>query len=506
MSGHKLSTLRIQKAASARLTRRRIREALQAEHIQERSEFLRQQSISDMEKVFQDMENRQSRFADSLDLFQSHTLRRMEQETNAVMLASQTSLYEEMHEWMDRLWLETDESLQSGAEQTLSVLEDQRSALADLQDIQTDILISHAADREENKRLSEQFQESQQQIADAFMEFQSRQTEMKQKQQLMFRQVQEFIQRQEELGRFQDSKEEIVQKQLADAKTLFAYVTRTFDHEKFTPGTARRSAAALETARQNLEQGFLDAAMVTAQQAYQSLSEQRLTLHQKQAEWELLHQDVKNRLHQLLIDAEGLKEIPSTDLDGNDIGQMIDVDFWSSRRLSRLKTMIHTQLNQVKDHAEGLQTEDLLAIQQKEIPRIFEELENTCSLAIEEALNSQIRVNIADIVIQALESQGFCLSTSDYLQNDQRKAFSANVTNLAGDSIIIGVEPNKEEPGSSDLHLISADAEQRTEHELMQRAKEIYASLNHYGLQNSDIKILAEEPQQYHFNPPPTEH
>ena len=63
MSGHKLSTLRIQKAASARLARRRMREALQAEHIQDRREYLRQQSIADMEKIFRNMEERQSRFA-----------------------------------------------------------------------------------------------------------------------------------------------------------------------------------------------------------------------------------------------------------------------------------------------------------------------------------------------------------------------------------------------------------------------------------------------------------
>ncbi len=497
MSGHKLSTLRIQKAASARLARKRMREALQADHIQDRREYLRLQSIADMEKIFGNMEERQSRFADSLDQYQSHTLRRMEQETNAVMLASQASLYTDMHELMNRLWLETDETLQTGMEQTLSQLDGQRRDMEDLLEVQADILLNQAADREESERSSAQFQENQNLITDAFLEFQSRQKEINQQQQHMFRQVQDFIERQEELGRFQDSKEEIVQKQLADADTLYDFVINNFDHKKFTPGKARHAAYDLEKARHNLAQGFLDAAMINAQQAYQSLSEQRLTLHQKQAEWELLHQDVLARLHQLLLDAEGLHEIPSTDLDGNDIGQMIDVDFWSSRRLSRLKTMVHTLLTRIEDNGDTLQTEDLLSLQQKEIPRMIEEMEATCSLAMEEALNSQLRVNIADIVIQALETQGFCFSTSEYAQNDQRKAFSANVANLAGDKIIIGVEPNKEEPGSSNLHLISTDAEQHTEHELRQRAKEIFATLNNYGLKNSGYKILADEQQAY---------
>jgi len=496
MSGHKLSTLRIQKAASARLARRRIREALQAEHILDRSEYLRQQSIADMEKVFQNIEERQSVFVDSLDHFQSRTLRRMEQETNAVMQASQASLYDEMHSLLDRLWLETDESINNGMEQTRTELDIHHQEMEDIQDLQADILSNQAADREENERLSERFDENQQHIANAFLDFESRQTVITENQRLMYHQVQDFIQQQEEMGRFQDSKEEIVLKQLSDAETLYEFNTTTFNHEKFTPGEAQRAAYELGKSRQNLEQGFLDAAMVNAQIAYQCLSEQRIALQQKQAEWELLHQHILARLHQLLIDVDGLKEIPSNDLDGNDIGQMIDVDYWSSRRLSRLRTIIHALITEIETRAEALQTNDLLAIQQKELPHLFKELENTCSLAMEEALNSQLRVNIADIVIQALESQGFCFAASEYLQNDQRKAFSANVTNLAGDKIIIGVEPNKGEPGSSNLHLISADAEQRTEHELQQRAKEIFATLNQYGLENGTIQILPDYRQK----------
>ena len=132
----------------------------------------------------------------------------------------------------------------------------------------------------------------------------------------------------------------------------------------------------------------------------------------------------------------------------------------------------------------------------RNFPRIFEEMENTCSLAMEEALNSQLRVNIADIVIQALESQGFCFAASEYLQNDQRKAFSANVTNLAGDKIIIGVEPNKGEPGSSNLHLISADAEQRTEHELHAARQRDLRHPEPIWPGKWDIQILPDERQK----------
>ena len=497
MSGHKLSTLRIQKSAAARITRQRIKNILLEEQNQSRNARLRDEYIADMDKVFHKVESRQSHFNDTLDGFQSRTLRRMEQENNAALINSQAALYENMHSLVNQLWLETDTALSNEVEQTLTEIEGQHR---DMEDIQMNILFNQNADREESKRLAEQFNHSQQQVANAFLDFESRQAEIADNQRLMFQQVQDYIQQQEELGRFKESKEEIVYKQLADADTLYDFIINTFDHEKFTPGQAQRAAYELGKARQNLEQGFLDAAMVNAQQAYQSLSEQRTTLQQRQAEWDLLYLDVDKKLHQLLADAEGLKEIPSTDLDGNEIGQMIDVDYWASRRLSRLTTMLHTRINQVNTQAEELQTIDLLNIQQQELPRLFEELENTCSLAMEEALNSQLRVNIADIVIHALEDQGFCFSESAYQQNDLRKAYSANVTNLAGDEIIIGVEPNKGEPGSSDLHLITPDADQYTTDELVQRAKEIFSTLNQFGLENEEIQILQDEWQDVHHH------
>ncbi|MDX9863242.1 MAG: hypothetical protein RBT34_00410 [Anaerolineaceae bacterium] len=496
MSGHKLSTLSIRKFAAARLTKQRIRAILLEEENQNRSARLREEHIEDMNRVFQGMEDRQSRFDHTLDGFQSRTLQRLEQENNAAWEKSQAALAENMHSLFNRMWLETDEAF-------TGEMEEQGRALENLHDLQADILYNEEVNRENSERLAVQFNQHQQHVTHVFLDFQSRQAEISDHQQVLFEQVQTFIQQQEQLGRFQDSKEEIVTKQLNDAEMMYDFITANFDHEKFTGGAAQRAAFQLEQAHQNLDQGFLDAALVKAQQAYQSLSEQRFTLQHKQAEWDLLHLEVKKNLHQLLAAAEELQEIPSTDLDGNEIGQMIDVDYWSARRLSRLKTMIHTRLGQIETRADALQTDELLAIQQDELPRMFEELENTCRLAIEEALNSQLRVNIADIVIQALENQGFCFSESSYQHNDLRKAYSANVTNLAGDEIIIGVEPNKGEPGSSNLHIISADAEQRSEHELQQRAKEVFATLNQYGLEHGSIHILPKpqqetNPQQTH--------
>jgi hypothetical protein len=93
-----------------------------------------------------------------------------------------------------------------------------------------------------------------------------------------------------------------------------------------------------------------------------------------------------------------------------------------------------------------------------------------------------VRINIADLVVQALEQQGFVLQESQYNNNDQRKAFSARVQNLEGSEVIIQVMPVPGDAGKNELQLHSLDKDMRTEHELRQRSLEISRTLNDYGL------------------------
>ncbi len=63
-------------------------------------------------------------------------------------------------------------------------------------------------------------------------------------------------------------------------------------------------------------------------------------------------------------------------------------------------------------------------------------------------LGSQLRVEIADKVVGALESLGYTLVDSEsdavYEGNDQRNAFVVKVTNIAGDEVVTVISPEKE--------------------------------------------------------------
>jgi hypothetical protein len=107
-------------------------------------------------------------------------------------------------------------------------------------------------------------------------------------------------------------------------------------------------------------------------------------------------------------------------------------------------------------------------------------------------LNSQLRINIADLVIEALQKQGYVLQQAEYAGSDQRMAYSAKVRNLEGNEIVIQVYPS-DLVGKNELHLVSLDRENRTEHELRQRSLEVTRSLGQHGLQVDNLRSIGSD-------------
>jgi hypothetical protein len=102
------------------------------------------------------------------------------------------------------------------------------------------------------------------------------------------------------------------------------------------------------------------------------------------------------------------------------------------------------------------------------------------------ALSSQLRLNIADVVVRALFGQGYALEDASYTQTE-RDGFFARVVDRTGSEIIVQVDPEGPATPQNHLHLIASDRQPRTVHELRQRSKEIERSLQHTGLLVSSL-------------------
>ena len=266
------------------------------------------------------------------------------------------------------------------------------------------------------------------------------------------------------------------------ARKLAGFIQARYDVNKFAPGQVGKLSKDLQLCLQNLNQGMPEAALLNAQQTYSRLSELRGELERKQNEWSVLYQASLLTARRFYAILAGAQRLPALDTDGNELPYEIDVDFWCGRKLSRLAEKTRNVLQQLEKDKAILDAAALNQLIQNDFPAFQEELDKLVIDARLAALNSQVRINIADLVVQALEQQGFVLQESTYSNNDQRKAFSARVQNLEGSEVVIQVMPVAGDAGKNELQLHSLDKDQRTEHELRQRSLEISRTLNDYGL------------------------
>jgi hypothetical protein len=266
------------------------------------------------------------------------------------------------------------------------------------------------------------------------------------------------------------------------ARKLAGFIQARYDSNMFAPGQIGKLSKDLQLSMQNLNQGMPEAALLNAQQTFSRLTELRGELERKYNEWTVLYQASQITARRFYTLLAASQRLPALDTDGNELPYEIDIDFWCGRKLSRLAEKTRNVLQQLEKDKAILDAAALNQLIQNDFPAFQDEFDRLIVDARLAALNSQVRINIADLVVQALEQQGFALQESKYSNNDQRKAFSARVQNLEGSEVIIQVMPVPGDAGKNELQLHSLDKDQRTEHELRQRSSEITRTLNDYGL------------------------
>jgi hypothetical protein len=230
-----------------------------------------------------------------------------------------------------------------------------------------------------------------------------------------------------------------------------------------------------------------------AQQVYSGLSELRLELEKRENEWNTLYQAAWEGVHQLLDIARSSHTCSAHDLDGQELPVPIDIDFWACGELSHAVAEIEELGFQLQ--VDELSSEGLNRILQEDLPAARQAVEDAIYHARLAVLNSQLRINIADLVIEALQKQGYVLQQAEYARDDQRMAYSAKVRNLEGNEIVIQVYPS-DAVGKNELHLVSLDREQRTDHELRQRSLEVTRSLSQHGLKVDNLRAVGRERKQ----------
>ncbi len=288
---------------------------------------------------------------------------------------------------------------------------------------------------------------------------------------------------------------------IAQARELAQFIQERYAHEAYLPGELVRLEQAVALAEANLAENMPEAAVVSGQQAYVELSGLHLQLEQLDSEWRLLAETCWENASRLLAFAEENRTCPAHDLDGNQLPEMIDVDFWTEGDLEQQIESLRDLAADLGERAEGFDLPALRVLAEEDLPRRYERLSETVYQARLAVLNSQLRINIADLVVQALEQQGFGLVQSEYADCDQRNGFSAKVRNREKDEIVIQVAPDPGILGKNELHLISLDRARRDERELVGRSREVALALDRYGLEVGEMRASHSRPPRESATP-----
>lgn len=276
---------------------------------------------------------------------------------------------------------------------------------------------------------------------------------------------------------------------IAMTETLHTLIDSHYPHRQFAPGQLDAWTQEIQQARDNLAQRAPEAAVGVAQRTYRGLSDLRDALEQWEREWHMQRSAAMDAARAMLVLVQKNYQCQAIDLDGRTTSTPIEVDWWADGKLISLEKAVLELIARIRDEQSPMTTAELQAVVERTVPELRRQLEQVIREARLAALGSQLRINIADLVVQALEEKGFTVQDSTYDGEDLRNGYAAKVKHLDGSEIVVLVTPSEEELGKNDMRIHSFDEAQLTEHELYQRAREINQALRERGLEVSEPQV-----------------
>jgi len=274
-----------------------------------------------------------------------------------------------------------------------------------------------------------------------------------------------------------------------NARKFFIDLTRTLEetdslpHKRFAPGKLDAIRRHVEDAKSNYQANMPEASLSTAQQAYWDITDLQEEVLRKQREFMLTYQAALQEVRSLLEEAHanrkyqmGLGESADKDI------LTLEVDYWSNGELSAYEAKVKTAEKQLVKGENIFTIEEVKNILDR-IETMKPEIEEIVERARQNILASQLRVNIAELVIEALKGQGFVLQDATYEGGDERNAYVAKVKNVAESEVVTVISPIEGELGKNVVEIHSYDETYVDDAVLKQRSKEIVSILNEKGLE-----------------------
>lgn len=294
-------------------------------------------------------------------------------------------------------------------------------------------------------------------------------------------------------------RDELARSWVNDVAQKAEFIGKNYRHEQFAPGELAKIEREIQDARQSLGQGMPQSALSTVQRTYNELNDLQMKLEQMEKEWLIWQTAALETTRQILALAQENRACAALDLEGKPLeGFEVEVNYWTGGKLSALEGEISAVIGRVQEEGKPLSIEELREITEESAPELRKKLEEVIGEARTAVISSQMRASIADMVIEALESQGYLYDDSTYEGEDEREGYVAKAKAFDDSEVVISIQPDRNRVGDNQLQIHSFDEDIHNEYELLERAKVITKSLQGQGLQTSE-PVATGEQADYRF-------
>lgn len=276
-------------------------------------------------------------------------------------------------------------------------------------------------------------------------------------------------------------------------------IDKVYDHQKFYPGFVDQLIHEYEIAERNLSSQMPEAAFITAQQIQHKANYLRINLENCIQQTALSESFAIENARRLENSIDQNRFVHAVDLSGNFIDYEIDVDFWSGGQLKSLHDRCIGLIKQLSVRDYDLEISDFERISQTIIPQMEQSLGDIVAKARLSVLMSQVRFNIAEYVVDALQEQGFVAQQEKYIDQDERLPYQVITSNYDGSEVKVFITSGNQ-PGSYNLQVDSEEAIPITKNELYNRTNTILDSLRSKGLRVSEPMEVPARDSAIHQN------
>lgn len=310
--------------------------------------------------------------------------------------------------------------------------------------------------------------------------------------------LQALVQRLDTYEDREEARAELADGWLRQSRVLADFIVNHFDHDRFMPGRLNRILASLDFAESNLAQGFLESSLQGSQQAFLELSELHVQLEQRLVEWQVEYHRAYQALNQFVEEVAGNSCVSGIGLEGEELADEVDVARWSNGRYHELLRECQERLADLTQGERDMTTAELNEMYMQWLPERRDSFESILYDVRWMALNSQLRMNIAEKALQALEMHGFQLSQSGYLNDDMQSPFQAELDGSDGTQVTIRVLPSDKPAGelTNELEVITQHPYIKSEQEARLQWEELSRGLDQLNLSVSRPSIGKAPPMQ----------